>query len=145
MKEEYKKSAQKSNKKCKKHLSLGERIKIEVLLATRQTVRSIAKALNRSVSSISVEIKKGKYNGKYTALIADKRAVARAQNSHKHCKWRDCQLLVFYAKMFFSAEKTAVFLVFTNYIGLAMILSNSSRCLHTFSSFICSTKKISSE
>ena len=95
MREEYKKQAQKSNKKCKKHLSLGERIKIEVLLATKQTVRSIAKALNRSVSSISVEIKKGKYNGKYTALIADKRAVARAQNSHKHCKWRDYQLLAF--------------------------------------------------
>ena len=84
-----------TKKRKNQHISLAERIKIEVGLATNQSIRSIAKQLKRSVSSISVEIKKGWYKGKYTALIADKRAIARAQNSHKHCKWRDYQLLNF--------------------------------------------------
>ena len=89
MREEY------TKKRKNQHIKLSERIKIEVGLATNQSIRSIAKQLRRSVSSISVEIKKGWYKGKYTALIADKRAIARAQNSHKHCKWRDYQLLNF--------------------------------------------------
>ena len=78
-----------------KHISLAERIKIEVGLEMGQSIRKIAQRLNRSVSSVSLEIKKGKYNGKYKAIIADKRAIARAQNSHKHSKWRDYQLLNF--------------------------------------------------
>ena len=60
-----------------------------------KSIRKIALELNRSVSSISEEIRKGKYNGKYRALIADKRAIIRKQQSHKHCKWRDYQLLNF--------------------------------------------------
>ena len=67
-----------TKKRKNQHISLAERIKIEVGLATNQSIRSIAKQLKRSVSSISVEIKKGKYNGKYQALIADKRAIASA-------------------------------------------------------------------
>ena len=89
MREEY------TKKRKNQHIKLSERIKIEVGLATNQSIRSIAKQLRRSVSSVSVEIKKGWYKGKYKALIADKRAIARAQNSHKHCKWRDYQLLNF--------------------------------------------------
>ena len=81
MRQEY------TKKRKNQHIKLSERIKIEVGLATKQSIRSIAKQLRRSVSSISVEIKKGWYKGKYTALIADKRAIARAQNSHKHCKF----------------------------------------------------------
>ena len=84
-----------TKKRKNQHIKLSERIKIEVGLATNQSIRSIAKQLRRSVSSVSVEIKKGWYKGKYTALIADKRAIVRAQNSHKHCKWRDYQLLNF--------------------------------------------------
>lgn len=58
--EKYNTIKQKSN-----HISLDERIKIEIGLATGKSLRNISKQLNRSVSSISVEIKKGKYNGKY--------------------------------------------------------------------------------
>ena len=90
MDKEYNKRKQKSN-----HITLEERIEIDKGLALGKSIRRIAKELKRSVSSVSVEIKKGKYNGKYNALIADKRAIARAQNSHKHCKWRDYQLLNF--------------------------------------------------
>lgn len=102
MDKEYNKRKQKS-----KHISLDERIKIEIGLATDKSIRRIAKELNRSISSVSIEIKKGKYNGKYNALIADKRAIARAQNSHKHCKCRDYQLLNFaerYLKQKWSPE-----------------------------------------
>lgn len=90
MDKEYNKRKQKS-----KHITLEERIEIDKGLALGKSIRRIASELKRSVSSVSVEIKKGKYNGKYNALIADKRAIARAQNSHKHCKWRDYQLLNF--------------------------------------------------
>ena len=90
MKKEYKRAENKS-----KHICLDERISIEIELSTGKSIRSIAKKLARSVSSISVEVEKGKYNGKYKASIADKRATVRKQNSHKHCKWRDCQLLNF--------------------------------------------------
>lgn len=95
MRGEYNTSKQKSN-----HISLDERIKVEIGLATGKSIRKISLELDRSVSSISVEIKKGKYNGKYQALIADKRAIIRAQNSHKHCKWRDYLLLNFIERHF---------------------------------------------
>ena len=48
-----------TKKRKNQHIKLSERIKIEVGLATNQSIRSIAKQLRRSVSSISVEIKKG--------------------------------------------------------------------------------------
>ena len=57
MREEY------TKKRKNQHIKLSERIKIEVGLATNQSIRSIAKQLRRSVSSISVEIKKGWYKG----------------------------------------------------------------------------------
>lgn len=59
---------------------MDERIKIEIGLATDKSIRGIAKELNRSISSVSIEIKKGKYNGKYNALIADKQAFASRQS-----------------------------------------------------------------
>ena len=48
MRQEYTKKNQ--------HIKLSERIKIEVGLATKQSIKSIAKQLKRSVSSISVEM-----------------------------------------------------------------------------------------
>ena len=75
-------------KKQKKsnHINLDERIKIELGLALGKSIRKIAIELKRSVSSISEEIRKGKYNGKYRTLIADKRAIVRKQQSHKQGK-----------------------------------------------------------
>ena len=46
MREEY------TKKRKNQHIKLSERIKIEVGLATNQSIRSIAKQLRRSVSSI---------------------------------------------------------------------------------------------
>jgi IS30 family transposase len=74
---------------------LDERIEIEVGLAVGKSMRDISKELNRSVSTISAKICKGKYNAKYKATIADKRAIARRRKSHKHCKWRSYPLLNF--------------------------------------------------
>ena len=45
------------------HISLTERIKIEVDLATKENIGKIALEFKRSVSNISVEIKEFKYNG----------------------------------------------------------------------------------
>ena len=46
MRQEY------TKKRKNQHIKLSERIKIEVGLATKQSIRSIAKQLRRSVSSI---------------------------------------------------------------------------------------------
>jgi transposase len=73
----------------KSHLSLDERVAIEVGLAVGKSMRDISKELKRSVSTISAKIRKGKYNAQYKATIADKRAIARRRKSHKHCKWRN--------------------------------------------------------
>lgn len=90
MNEKYIKTKQKSS-----HISLGERIEIDKGLALGKSISKIAEELNRSKSSISVEVKKGSYKGKYRALIAEKRAKARMLNSHKYCKWRCYNILNF--------------------------------------------------
>lgn len=47
-----------------------ERDEIASLLASKTSLRSIAKQLGRSVSSISEEVKRNSLNGKYAALLA---------------------------------------------------------------------------
>lgn len=56
------------------HISIFERSKIEVFLTQGMSISNIARILNRSKSSISCEIKRGRYNGSYTARIAQARA-----------------------------------------------------------------------
>lgn len=56
MKEEYRKKHKKSN-----HITLEERIEMDKGIALGKSIRQIASELKRSVSSVSVEIKKGKY------------------------------------------------------------------------------------
>ena len=63
-----------------KRIKLEERIEIYHLLENKESLRKISKILNRSVSSISYEIKQGKVNGKYNPIIANKRSKRKAKS-----------------------------------------------------------------
>lgn len=78
-----------------KQLNAIERGKIEAYYNEGKSISYIAKQLKRSKSTISEEIKRSKYNGKYKAHIAQNRADKRRSESHKHTKWRDHDLLIF--------------------------------------------------
>lgn len=58
---------------------MEERIEIRRLLDKNISYRKIAKKLNRSVSSISEEINKGKVNKEYNPLRSDKRSSSKAK------------------------------------------------------------------
>ena len=59
------------------------------------SISEISKRINRSKSTVPEEVKRGKYNGKYRAEIAQKRCIKRRCNSHKRTTWRDWELLCF--------------------------------------------------
>lgn len=81
-----------------KQLSSEERGKIEAYLTLNYSISEIAKMMKRSKSTVSEEIKRGKYNGKYIARIAQDRSRKRRSESHKHSKWRNIKLLHFIEK-----------------------------------------------
>ncbi|MGH9857377.1 MAG: IS30 family transposase [Acidobacteriota bacterium] len=60
-----------------------ERDRIAVLLAAEISLRSIAKHLGRSVSSISEEVKRNSSNGEYTAITAQELSVRRNTASRR--------------------------------------------------------------
>ena len=68
-----------------KHFDLNEREKIEKFLRKEKGLRWIAWALDRSVSSVSDEIKKNSVNGKYTAKKAEHKAYYKRQTSKRDC------------------------------------------------------------
>lgn len=70
-----------------KHLTISERASIEVLLKENYSIRKIASILNRSVSTISREIKKNKSNDKYLAESAQSE-----YNTRKKCCGRKSKL-----------------------------------------------------
>ena len=78
-----------------RQLSAKERGKIEMCLEMNISISEISKRINRSKATVSEEIRREKYNGKYRAEIAQKRCIKRRCNSHKHTKWRDQELLRF--------------------------------------------------
>ena len=86
------------NTKKYKQLSAEDRGKIEAYCTIGYSISKIARLINRSKSTVCEEIKKGKYNGKYTADIAQKRAQKRRKESHKHTKWMNTDLLHFIEK-----------------------------------------------
>ena len=90
MNEEY---TEKANKY--KQLSAEERGKIEAYRSLNCSISKIASLISRSKSTVYEEIRRGKYNGRYTARIAQNRAEKRRRESHKHSKWRDSELLNF--------------------------------------------------
>jgi len=68
-----------------KHLDSKEREKIERFLRKGKSLRFIAKALDRSVSSISDEIKNNSVNGIYNAKKAEHKAYVKRQESKRDC------------------------------------------------------------
>ena len=77
------------------HLSSEERGKIEAYLHQGVSISRIAIYLKRSKSTISEELRRGRYNGRYTAEISHKRALRNRKESHKHTKWRNIKMLHF--------------------------------------------------
>lgn len=77
------------------HLSSEERGKIEAYLHQGVSISRIAYFLKRSKSTISEELRRGRYNGRYTAEISHKRALRNRKESHKHTKWKNIALLHF--------------------------------------------------
>ena len=68
-----------------KHLEYGERRSIERLINKEKGVRYIGRALSRSPSSISEEIRKGLVKGKYRADKAEKKAELRRKQAKQQC------------------------------------------------------------
>ena len=86
-------------KSCRKkqylHIKKAERLEIAILLDKEYSFRSIAKSMNRSVSTISEEINNNSVNGKYDPLKANHKAYVRKKyskyqgkkiNEHKQLK-----------------------------------------------------------
>jgi transposase, IS30 family len=67
------------------HLEYCERRSIERFLRKEMGVRAIARALNRSPSTISAEIVLGRVRGTYRADRAEKKAVLRRKQSKQQC------------------------------------------------------------
>ena len=68
-----------------KHFDLSEREKIEKFLRKGKSLRFISRALDRSVSSVSDEIKNNSVRGKYTAKKADHKAYVKRETSKRDC------------------------------------------------------------
>lgn len=68
-----------------KHLDLKEREKIERFLRKRKKLRWIALAIDRSVSSVSDEIKSNSVNGRYVAKKAEHKAYVKRLSSKRNC------------------------------------------------------------
>lgn len=67
------------------HFEFCERRKIEKFLRGKKSLRWIAEALDRSVSSISDEVRRNKVNGKYRAEKADHKAYVKRKYSKVQC------------------------------------------------------------
>lgn len=68
-----------------KHFDLKEREKIEKFLIKGKSLRWIAWALDRNVSSLSYEIKQNSVRGRYTAKKAEHKAYYKRQESKRDC------------------------------------------------------------
>jgi len=67
------------------HFSFGERKRTERYLRKRKSLREIARILDRSVSSISDEIKNNSVNGIYDAKKAHHKAYVKRETSKRDC------------------------------------------------------------
>ena len=68
------------------HLTITERASIEILRKENYSLRAIAKRLNRSVSTISREIKRNKSNHNYVAETAQTNYETRKKNCGRPSK-----------------------------------------------------------
>lgn len=79
-----------------KHLSILEREKIQELLWQKKSIRSIAKILNRSISSIAREIKKNiPLHYQYTPRLANERALKK-----RKCRGRKLRLKSYFIRRY---------------------------------------------
>jgi IS30 family transposase len=92
MKEVYTQERIRINQNRYEHITKREREIISKHLSAGKRISYIAKALNRSKSSISEEIRRGWYKGKYNPSIANDRSLAARKKSHEHTKWRNTDL-----------------------------------------------------
>lgn len=92
MEELYIREILKNKQNRYEHITKREREIISKHLSAGRRISYIAKALNRSKSSISEEIKRGWYKGKYVPSIANERSLAARKKSHEHTKWRNTEL-----------------------------------------------------
>ncbi len=83
--------------KGKQKIQPEERDQIALLLAEKTTLRSIAKTLGRSVSSISEEVKRNSVNGVYSALSAQTLSEKRNIGSRKINPLKDPETYSFVA------------------------------------------------
>ncbi|MFM7088306.1 MAG: IS30 family transposase [Candidatus Paceibacterota bacterium] len=67
------------------HFDFGERKKIERFLRKGKSLRWIAWALDRGVSSVSYEVKENSVKGKYTAKKAQHKAYVKRETSKRDC------------------------------------------------------------
>jgi IS30 family transposase len=65
------------------HFTKEERIKLEVLLLSKVKYRKISALIYKSISSISVEVKRNSINGVYLAEKADHKSYIRRYNTKK--------------------------------------------------------------
>jgi len=96
-----------------KHLSIEEREFIQKSLWQKQSIRSIAKALGRSVSSISREIKRNKppLRNQYTPRLAHERAVTKRSCRGAPRLEQDTELyqyVLYHLKLGWSPEQIAL-------------------------------------
>ncbi len=68
-----------------KHFDFKEREKIEKFLRKGKSLRFISRALNRSVSSVSDEIKNNSVKGRYAAKKANHKAYVKRETSKRDC------------------------------------------------------------
>ena len=68
-----------------KHFDLSEREKIKKFLRKGKSLRFVSRALDRSVSSVSDEIKNNSVRGRYTAKKADHKAYVKRETSKRDC------------------------------------------------------------
>ena len=92
MKELYTEKTIKNKQNHYEHITKRERDIISKHLSAGKRISYIAKALNRSKSSICEEIKRGWYKAKYVASIANDRSLVARKKSHNHTKWRNTDL-----------------------------------------------------
>lgn len=94
-----------------KHLDISEREKIQELLWQKKSVRSIAKVLDRSVSSIAREIKRNvPLQYKYTPRLANERALKKRKNRGRKLRLKSYfvrRYVIDHLKMGYSPEQIA--------------------------------------
>ena len=68
-----------------KHFDLNEREKIEKFVRKGKSLRFVSKTLDRSVSSVSDEVKNNSVKGRYTAKKAAHKAYVKRETSKRDC------------------------------------------------------------